>query len=157
MLFKPELAVKIIRGEKTQTRRWTPYCPVRVGNEFWAQTTLFKSDTRFARLLAIQTWDWNPLMLTKAVAKAEGFDSASEFSKAYQAINAHKTYRTKSGKWREHWAIEFQVVNLYYHPNMPEAIKEALRAEAPPEFHFSEDADFPANAGAILIPQTRNR
>ena len=129
--------------------------PVRPGKTFFAQLKLFKPETRFAQLQAINVYEWNPLHITKAIAKAEGFDSPSEFSKAYQALNAHKSFKTKSGKPRINWAVEFRVVNLYYHPNMPEAIKEALHAEAPPEFDFGEDTFFPTNAGAILIQQTR--
>ena len=129
MLFKPELAVKIISGEKTQTRRWTPNMPVKVGNTFFAQLKLFDKGSRFAQLQAVNVYEWNPLHITKAIAKAEGFDAASEFSKVYQSLNAHKSLKTKSGKTRINWAVEFKVVNLLYNPTLPDVIQAAMRKQ----------------------------
>ena len=143
MLFKTDLAVKIITGAKTETRRWTPHMPVGPGKTFFAQLKLFDTESRFAQLQAVSVYEWNPLNLTKAVAKAEGFDSPSEFSKAYQAINAHKSYKTKSGKWRVHWAVEFRVVNLLWNPILPDPIKEALREQS--KWCGCGDSFFPVN------------
>ena len=143
MLFKPDLAVKIIAGEKTETRRWTPHMPVRPGKIFFAQLKLFDAASRFAQLQTISVYEWNPLHLTKAIAKAEGFDSPQAFSKAYQSLNAHKSLKTKSGKQRVNWAVEFRVVNLLYNSTLPEPLKAAMRQQY--KWCGCGDAFFPIN------------
>ena len=129
MLFKPELAIKIVNGQKTETRRWTPHIPISVGKTFYAQLKMFDTDSRFALLKAVNVYKWNPLDITQAIAKAEGFDTPADFSKAFQAINAHKSLKTKSGKLRTHWAVEFEVVHLILTPALPAELKTAIKTE----------------------------
>ena len=129
MLFKPELALKIVEGQKTETRRWTPHKPITAGKTFYAQLKLFDTDSRFALLEAVNVTEWNPLNITKAIAKAEGFDSPADFSKAIQEINAHKSMKTKSGKMRTHWAVEFRVVELILGNSLPDELKTAITAQ----------------------------
>ena len=129
MLFKLELALKIVEGQKTETRRWTPNKPVSTGKTFYAQLKLFDTDSRFALLEAVNVTEWNPLGITKAIAKAEGFDTPADFSKAIQEINAHKSMKTKSGKMRTHWAVEFRVVGLILGNSLPDELKTAITAQ----------------------------
>ena len=128
MLFKPELAIKIAKGQKTQTRRWAPHKPISAGKTFFAELRLFDTESRFALLKAVNVYEWNPLDITKAIAKAEGFDTPADFSKAFQEINAHKSMKTPSGKLRKHWAVEFKVEHLILSPTLPDALKSAIKA-----------------------------
>ena len=121
ILFKPELAALIILGQKWQTRRYWLNLRAKVGSEHWAQMNL-KPESRFARLLIISANHWIPFTITKADAKAEGFDSPAAFFKAYQQINAHKPYDPD----RTHWVVEFKVIEVFDSPTHPKVVDKAL-------------------------------
>ena len=144
MQFKLELAVKVIDGTKTQTRRWTPNKPVSCGNRFFAELNRYDPHSRFAQLQATTLSTWTGKHITRTDAIAEGFTSPQAFHKAYKEINAHKSEHTKSGKRRSHWAIGFKVVNLLYNPTLPDEIKDAMRKQW--LWCGCGDAFFPLNA-----------
>lgn len=145
ILFKPELAALIITGKKWQTRRWwkndkngNPVSRAKVGSEHWAQLNM-KPESRFARILIIAVWEWVPFMITKAEAKAEGFETPKAFFEAYQRINAHRPYDPN----RSHWALEFSVVSLHMHRSHPQIVKDAHATQS--EMCDCGDWFFPVN------------
>ena len=128
IMFQPENAALIILGLKWQTRRcWKngkngkPMSRAKVGSLHYAQLNL-KPESRFARLLVTSVDEWIPFTITKAEAKAEGFDSPDAFFKAYNAINAHKPYDPN----RTHWGIEFKVISVFDSFMHPEVVSKAL-------------------------------
>ena len=121
ILFKPNLAAKVILGEKTQTRRYWKNLRTKVGSVHWAQLNL-KPDSRFARIRILTAREWVPFYITKKDAKAEGFDSPQAFFKAIQEINANKPYDAG----RTWWAVEFEVIEVFGSITHPEIIQDAF-------------------------------
>lgn len=121
ILFKSYLAVKVVNLEKTQTRRSWLKPRAKVGSTHWAQLNL-KPESRFARILIVQTKPWDPPFISNADARAEGFSCADEFFKAYHEINAHR----KRDPNRTSWVIDFQVVSVHDSVTHPDVLRDAI-------------------------------
>ena len=105
MLFTERLRDQILSGVKTQTRRYWKRKPPKVGSIVFAQTKLFKNDTRFARIKILRVWEWDGETISDDDVMAEGFLSFPEFMREY--------YRLNNGckdPLRTHYAVEFEVV-----------------------------------------------
>lgn len=112
MNFQPELAEKVMAGEKTVTRRvasdnprspWYRHrCALQVGRDYAVCPGRGKHAIGRVRILSARV---GPLgWLTEAEARAEGFSSAMAFAEAFADIN---------GKYRDNtlvWRVEFEVV-----------------------------------------------
>ena len=105
MLFKEQFKGKILAGVKTQTRRFWKRKPPKVGSVVFAQTKLFKNDSRFARIKILRVWEWDGMTIADDDILNEGFLTAGEFLKTYFDLNDGCT-----DKSRKHWAVEFEVV-----------------------------------------------
>jgi hypothetical protein len=123
MLFKPELLEKVLRGEKTQTRRiqkdnqwWsdgncvavvreTPKRNItvwRIGQTYAACPGRGKVQQGRIKIKNIRT-DWLT-NITEAEARSEGFANRAEFMEAWDKIN---------GAGNRHvmvWILEFELV-----------------------------------------------
>ncbi len=111
MIFKQELAQKILRGEKTATRRvmsdnprspwWKEKCAYEVGQVFTINPGRGVTRIGEARVTAIyeqRLFDMGP-----EAARQEGFESLPEFQAAWRSING--------GFFNEEvWVIEFELV-----------------------------------------------
>ena len=106
-LFTAESAKKIRQGVKTQTRRLHLKPRAIPGSVHWAQRTL-RPDSRFARLKILRVWEWDGETISHEDVKAEGFDTAAEFWKAFNRLNRlHAT-----DPERKHIAYEFRVIGF---------------------------------------------
>ena len=106
MLFMAEFIHLILSGNKTQTRRHWKRKPPKVGSVIFAQTKLFKNETRFARIKILRVWECDPNDISIDDVIAEGFLDKSDFIRTYRKLNEKKW----DDKSRKHWAIEFEVV-----------------------------------------------
>ena len=108
ILFTPVSAFKILKREKTVTSRLWKTKRAKPGSKHWAQLNLTRQ-SRFARLLIKDVWEWNGINATKEFAKREGFVDVNSFLFTYWDLNRHK--------WddpdRTHYAIEFEVIQDY--------------------------------------------
>jgi hypothetical protein len=95
MIFRPELAAKVIAGEKTATRRrmndnprspwWSKGTSYTRGQEFAVQPGRGKASVGKARITRV---DREPLRsLTPLDARREGFPTRAAFVEAWKAIN----------------------------------------------------------------------
>lgn len=109
MIFRPELAELVLRGEKTVTRRlvsdnprspwWRERCALRPGQTVAVCPGRGKPAIGRVRIVRVTR---EPLgAITDAEAAKEGFASADEFRKAFTAINGG--YAPDALVWR----IEF--------------------------------------------------
>ena len=106
-LFTSESAKKIRQGVKTQTRRLHLKPRAVPGSVHWAQRTL-RPDGRFAKLKILRVWEWDSEMISDEDVKAEGFNTASEFWKAFNRLNR---LHVKDPN-RKHFAYEFRVIGF---------------------------------------------
>jgi hypothetical protein len=106
MLFKIEHIAPILDGTKTQTRRLWKRPMVKVGGLYWAQTALYKSESRFARLKVLRLWQERLGDITEADARAEGYPSRADYFLAFRRIN-----RLSGDVFDLHvYCVEFEVV-----------------------------------------------
>ena len=110
MLFKPEHVAPIREGRKTQTRRLWKRPMVKVGGTYWAETKMYKPESRFARLKVTRLWKERLGAISEADAKAEGYENADGYLIAFSEIN-----HIKLGDWLrvlKQWVtcVEFEVV-----------------------------------------------
>lgn len=118
MIFKPNLAQKVLKGEKTQTRRI-----VKPG-EFWDGKTVCRPDGaikwQVGQSYAIQPGRTKAAIgrfklldirrervqdISEGDAIAEGFSSISEFFGVFESING------KAALDKEVWVLVFEVIN----------------------------------------------
>lgn len=111
MIFKPELAEAILRGEKTATRRvmsdnprspwWRGGCSYIVGQVFTINPGRGVPNVGKARVIAI--FKQRLFDMGEADAWKEGFDSLLAFKNAWRSING--------GFFNEEvWVLEFELV-----------------------------------------------
>lgn len=109
MNFKPELAAKVMAGEKTVTRRlvsqnprspwFVDRCGLKVNHTYAVCPGRGKDAIGHVRIVSV---DLVPLaLIDEAEAVREGFDSLDEFWDAFDSING----RVDPGEWV--WRIEF--------------------------------------------------
>ncbi len=91
MLFKPQHVEPILNGTKTQTRRLWKKPMVKVGGLYWAQTQLFKPESRFARLRVTRLWQERLGDISEADARAEGYENSLKYFIAFREINHVKS------------------------------------------------------------------
>jgi hypothetical protein len=113
MIFKRELAEKIVAGEKTATRRSmsdnprSPWyrggCKYRVGQVFAVQPG--RGETRIADARVTKVVSQAPLYISGEQARAEGFAGSKDFHAAFRAINPGIDLREPV------WVIEFELVD----------------------------------------------
>lgn len=115
MIFRPELAEKVMRGEKTVTRRlcsenprspwWRERCRYREGQRFAVQARRGEKAIGYARVVSVER---EPLSAAfkrgRIEAMQEGFDSVAAFRAAFADINGriHGSMLV--------WRIQFEVV-----------------------------------------------
>lgn len=113
MNFKPELAAKVMAGEKTVTRRLTsknprsPWCEwkigLTVGRDYAVCPGRGKNAIGRVRILQVSS---APLgYIGETEARWEGFASEDEFYAAWEAING--TYDPDTIVWR----VQFEVAS----------------------------------------------
>jgi len=112
MIFRPELAAKVMAGEKTVTRRlvsdnarsswWRERCIYVEGKEFAVQPGRGKPSIGRARVVSCTQEQM--LDMSKAEARKEGFPSVEQFAIAFQAINGSLPLRKLV------WRVEFEVL-----------------------------------------------
>ena len=111
MLFKSEHIKPILAGRKTQTRRLWKRPMVKVGGLYWAQTALFKSETRFAQLKVLRLWQEQLGDISETDSKAEGYASKRDYCIAFQEINRHsKTWEEQRMADPLVYCVEFELV-----------------------------------------------
>lgn len=114
-MFRPELAAKVLAGEKTVTRRFAspnPRSPWHAGGTWYTAGKRFTVNPGRGALrvceaivLAADLYGWNGTIELDE-ARREGFASPAEFLEAFVGINRRK--RVESGTLL--WRIEFEVV-----------------------------------------------
>lgn len=91
MIFRPELARKIIRGEKTMTRRpikpGEKHCRYREGRDYAVQPGRGKAES--CRILILTVEDQALGDLTYRDARAEGFKTRDEFQAYWAGLHGH--------------------------------------------------------------------
>lgn len=113
MIFRPELAAKVMAGEKTVTRRlcstnprspwYRERCTYLEGKEFAVQPGRGKPSVGRARVISAQRGRLG--RLTDAEARAEGFEDEPHFAAAFALINGFYD------NFLEVWRIEFEVLS----------------------------------------------
>lgn len=106
MIFRPELARKIARGEKTQTRRpvkpGEKHCRYREGRDYAVQPGRGKPSSFRILILAVEGQALGDL--TYRDARAEGFKTRDEFQAYWRSLY--------DGRWdpgQPVWAIRFRL------------------------------------------------
>jgi len=108
ILFKPEHVEPILRGDKTQTRRFWKVPRVKVGGTYQARTRLFDKSSTFARIWVIDLWRERLKDITLPEVHKEGYEYLRDFLEAIAKIN-HKTVGPELlNSWV--WVIEFEVI-----------------------------------------------
>lgn len=106
IMFKPELAAKVMSGEKTVTRRlvsdnprspwWWQECALMPGRDYAIQPGRGKTAIGRATVVSVCR---EPLgFVDAAEARREGFGSVAEFVAAFVAINGE--YNSRAQVWR---------------------------------------------------------
>lgn len=108
MLFKPEHVAPILADTKTQTRRLWTRPMVKVGGLYWAQTKMYDSTSRFARLRVLRRWQEHLMDISEADARAEGYPSRPEYIAAFDRINKTKDPHADPLVW----CVEFERVEV---------------------------------------------
>ncbi len=111
MIFRPELAEKVLRGEKTVTRRLcsdnprSPWfvdgCSLRVGSDY--AVCPGRGKPAVGRVKVTSVLMGNLGWLTDDGARKEGFVNAEAFEEAWEAING--SYDPYAKVWR----VEFEI------------------------------------------------
>lgn len=113
MNFQPELAAKVMAGEKTVTRRvcsenrrspWSERgCRLVVGKDY--AVCPGRGKDQIGRVVIRRVWrERLYLAFTGEEARKEGFASGLEFRRAFKAINGELPAHT----WV--WRVEFEVI-----------------------------------------------
>jgi hypothetical protein len=110
--FKPELAAKVMSGEKTVTRRlvsrnprspwWREQCALAVGRDYAVCPGRGKNAIGRVRIVSVDQRHLG--QIDGADARREGFASRAEFREAWAAING--SYSDGERVWR----VEFELV-----------------------------------------------
>jgi hypothetical protein len=110
--FKPELAAKVMAGEKTVTRRLTstnersPWfvgrCSLKVGADY--AVCPGRGKNAIGRVKVTEVWQERLSWLTPHEVTCEGFASIFAFEEAWKAINGR--YDPNALVWR----VEFEAV-----------------------------------------------
>jgi hypothetical protein len=113
MIFKPDLAQKVLAGEKTVTRRicsqnprspwWRERCALEPGHDYAVQPGRGQAAIGRVRVLAVQRELLSMRSLSLHDALAEGFESVSRFRAAWEQINPKAVEA-------EVWRIEFDAL-----------------------------------------------
>ena len=114
MNFRPELAAKVMGGEKTVTRRlvsdnprspwWREKCSLQVGKTYAVCPGRGKHAIGRVQILSVERVAlWS--VTTEGEAQKEGFASVHPFADAWVAING--TYDPDAVVWR----VEFEAVS----------------------------------------------
>ncbi len=113
MIFRPELAAKVMSGEKTVTRRltshnprspwWREKCVYAEGKEFAVQPGRGKASIGRARVVSCEHVRLG--FLGESEARAEGFACSADFERGFGSING--LYDPAVEVWR----VEFEVVS----------------------------------------------
>lgn len=113
MNFRPELAEKVMAGEKTVTRRlassnprspwWEGGCSLKVGRDYAVCPGRGKTAIGRARIVSVERQALGHLSLSEA--EREGFFHAADFERAWAAING--TYDSDVIVWR----VEFCAIS----------------------------------------------
>jgi hypothetical protein len=113
VIFKPELAAKVMDGSKTVTRRlpsdnprspwWRKRCALKAGQTYSVQPGRGVPSIGRVRVerVRMERLGW----VTEAEARLEGFDSLDEFQEAWMAING--SYCASQLVWR----VEFRLID----------------------------------------------
>lgn len=112
MIFRPDLAAKVMDGEKTVTRRIcsenerSPWfkggCKVVVGKDY--AVCPGRGEHSIGRVLVLRVWKERLyLAFTDREARLEGFENARELRRAFASINGELAAHTHV------WRIEFEV------------------------------------------------
>lgn len=105
MIFKPQLASKVMSGEKTRTWRPGEVCRYQVGKDYAVQPGRGKSAIGRVRVVSIE--ERTPAMTTPAEAIAEGFESREAFLQ-YVADLYHAPIAEVENRWG--FAIRFELL-----------------------------------------------
>lgn len=116
MIFRPELAVKVMEGSKTVTRRlcsdnprspwWREVCAFEVGRDYAVQAKRGTPAIGRIRVLDVRRETLMPVAVgpdKDREARWEGFESPEAFIDAWREIN---------GQWdvlAEVWRVQFEV------------------------------------------------
>jgi hypothetical protein len=113
MIFKPELAAKVMAGEKTVTRR---LCSANARSPWWRERTIYVEGKVFTvnpgrgvnnigRACVVSSRREDRVdSMNRAEARREGFPSVEQFAVAFAEING--CYPLFKCVWR----IEFEVI-----------------------------------------------
>lgn len=112
MIFRPELAEKVLAGDKTQTRRlksdnprspwWRERCAYVVGREYAIQPG--RGKVAIGRLLITEVREALLGDISYGDARAEGFESPSHFMRYFRELNGDLDYDAPL------WALTFSLV-----------------------------------------------
>jgi hypothetical protein len=112
MIFKEELAKKILQGEKTATRRvmsdnrrspwYREQCAYKVGQVFTINPGRGVKNVGSARVTGV--YKQAPLYVSGEQARQEGFGSSKAFHETFRAINPGADLTEAV------WVIEFELV-----------------------------------------------
>lgn len=111
MNFQPELAAKVMAGEKTVTRRvvssnprspwWRGGCKLKPGRTYAVCPGRGKPAVGRVEIVKVTEEAFHPSQITLAEARREGFASEREFEETWWVLNGHTTERV--------WRVEFRL------------------------------------------------
>lgn len=114
MIFRPELAAKVLAGDKTVTRRlcsdnprspwWRERCAFEPGRDYAVQAKRGTPSIGRIRIVSVQRCQWLSA-ISHHEALREGFKSGVAFIEAWRAINGLVPHGTPL------WRVEFEVVD----------------------------------------------
>ena len=145
MIFRPELARKIARGEKTQTRRpvkpGEKHCRYREGRDYAVQPGRGKPSSFRILILAVEGQALGDL--TYRDARAEGFKTRDEFQAYWRSLY--------DGRWdpdERVWAIRFRLLTSHDKPRLLMPIGAGHH-----DPHANPGVDTPADHGYTADPR----
>jgi hypothetical protein len=113
VIFRPELARKVLGGDKTQTRRlvsenprspWGPECGYHPGGVYALQPG--RGKPAVARIAVLKRWRDQLGAITHEEAVVEGFANRPEFFDAWEEINGSCDHSAAV------WVLSFQLVSI---------------------------------------------
>lgn len=144
MIFRPELARKIARGEKTQTRRpvkpGEKHCRYREGRDYAVQPGRGKPSSFRILILAVEGQALGDL--TYRDARAEGFKTRDEFQAYWRAL--YGSY----DPGQPVWAIRFRLLTSHDKPRLLMPIGAGHH-----DPHANPGVDTPADHGYTADPR----
>lgn len=144
MIFRPELARKIARGEKTQTRRpvkpGEKHCRYREGRDYAVQPGRGKPSSLRILILAVEGQALGDL--TYRDARAEGFKTRDEFQAYWRAL--YGSY----DPGQPVWAIRFRLLTSHDKPRLLMPIGAGHH-----DPHANPGVDTPADHGYTADPR----